>query len=106
MARPQGTIGETKFKILAIIKKNEEIGKESYGYNIWLIMKGRLHCYLEEKSLRNVYHHLNDLCEAGYIRKDVSKVGLGNQYHHLYSLTNFGREFEDKVRSYLQILEK
>ena len=105
MPRPHGSIGETKFKILAIIFSNEANGKESYGYHIWAIMKTQFHCYLEEINLRNIYRHLKDLEEAGLIKKSV-KQGVENApKRQLYSITENGRQLKNRFNKYLQILE-
>ena len=75
MPKPQGSIGETKFKILAIIYRNDVDGNDSYGYSIWNSMKKRLYCYLDNANLRNVYRHLKDLEEAGLIEKSKKQTG-------------------------------
>ena len=105
MPRPQGTIGETKFKILAIIYRNDIDGNSSYGYSIWAILKKRFYCYLDDTNLRNVYRHLKDLHEAGLIEKNTKQSGANAPEKQLYSLTENGRQLKTKFNRYLQILE-
>lgn len=105
MPRPQGTIGETKFKILAIIYRNETKGKESYGYNIWELMKTRFYCYLEDINLRNIYRHLKDLEEAGLVEKSSKQSVENAPKRQLYSLTESGRQLKNRFNKYLQVLE-
>lgn len=104
MPRPYGSIGETKFKILAIICRNEINGNESYGYNIWSLMKTQFHCYLENVNLRNVYRHLKDLEEAGLIKKRTKQGVKNAPKRQLYTLTEKGKQLETKFEKYLQIL--
>ncbi len=106
MPRPVGTIGETKLKILAIIHQNELRGITSYGYNIWITLKKKFHCYLDDKNLRNVYRHLKDLSEAGLVKKGANQLAENAPKRQLYSLTNKGRRFKPKFSKYLQILEE
>ena len=105
MPKPHGSIGETKFKILAIIFSNEASRKESYGYNIWAIMKTQFHCYLEDINLRNIYRHLKDLEEAGLIKKNARQGVENAPKRQLYSLTENGRQLKNRFNKYLQILE-
>jgi DNA-binding PadR family transcriptional regulator len=106
MPRPQGTIGETKFKILAIIYRNEANGNGSYGYSIWALMKTRFYCYLDDANLRNVYRHLKDLETSGLIEKSKKQTGAGGApERQLYSLTEKGKKLKEKFNKYLQILE-
>ncbi len=104
MPRPHGSIGETKFKILAILYRNDVDGIESYGYNIWTLMKTKFHCYLENISLRNVYRHLKDLEEARLVRKGVKKGVENAPQRQLYALTEKGKQLEDRFKKYLEIL--
>ena len=104
MPRPHGSIGETKCKILAIIYRNEINGNESYGYNIWSLMKTQFHCYLENINLRNVYRHLKDLEEAGLIRKRTKQGVKNAPNRQLYSLTEKGKQLKVKFEKYSQIL--
>lgn len=104
MPRPYGTIGETKFKILAIIYRNEAMGNDSYGYNIWALMKTKFYCYLEDVNLRNVYRHLKDLEAAGLVKKSVKQGVRNAPNRQLYALTERGKQLIDKFKKYLQIL--
>ena len=104
MPRPHGSIGETKFKILAVIFANELNGKESYGYNIWAIIKTQFHCYLDQINLRNIYRHLKDLEEAGLIKKSAIQGVENAPKRQLYSITQNGRQLKKKFNKYLQIL--
>jgi len=105
MPRPHGSIGETKFKILAIIYRNDVNGNNSYGYNIWTLMKTQFYCYLEDINLRNVYRHLKDLEEAGLIEKRIKQSVKNAPKRQLYSLTECGRQLKARFNKYLQILE-
>jgi DNA-binding PadR family transcriptional regulator len=105
MPKPQGSIGETKFKILAIIYRNTVDGNGSYGYSIWTSMKKRLYCYLDDANLRNVYRHLKDLEEAGLIEKSQKQTGRNSPERQLYLLTESGRQLKNRFNKYLQILE-
>ena len=104
MPKPQGTIGETKFKILSIIYRNDVDGTVSYGYSIWAIMKRRFYCYLDDADLRNVYRHLKDLEKAGLIEKSNKQTGANSPERQLYLLTEKGRQLKNKFNRYLQIL--
>jgi DNA-binding PadR family transcriptional regulator len=105
MPKPQGSIGETKFKILAIIYRNDVNKSISYGYSIWTDMKKRFYCYLDEANLRNVYRHLKDLEEAGLIEKSKKQTGGNSPERQLYLLTESGRQLRNRFNKYLQILE-
>jgi DNA-binding PadR family transcriptional regulator len=105
MPKPQGSIGETKFKILAIIYRNDISGICSYGYSIWAVMKTRFYCYLDEGNLRNVYRHLKDLEEAGLIERSKKQTGGNSPERQLYLLTESGRQLKNRFNKYLQILE-
>jgi DNA-binding PadR family transcriptional regulator len=105
MPKSQGSIGETKFKILAIIYRNNVDGNGSYGYSIWAVMKTRFYCYLDEGNLRNVYRHLKDLEEAGLIERSKKQTGGNSPERQLYLLTESGRQLKNRFNKYLQILE-
>jgi DNA-binding PadR family transcriptional regulator len=105
MPKPQGSIGETKFKILAIICRDEVTGNGSYGYNIWNTMKKRFYCYLEDANLRNVYRHLKDLEDAGLIEKSKKQTGGHSPERQLYLLTESGRQLRNRFNKYLRILK-
>lgn len=100
MTRPQRTIGETKLKILAIIHDNGA----SHGYNIWMLLKARYHCYLDDACLRNVYHHLRDLKQRGLVERTLSQTNTSAPANHPYILTDRGILFEEKFKKYLNIL--
>ena len=104
MPKPQGSIGETKCKILAIIYRNEVDGNGSYGYNIWSTMKKRFFCYLDDANLRNVYRHLKDLEGAGLIEKSKKQTGGHSPERQLYLLTESGRQLSNRFNKYLRIL--
>ena len=105
MPKPQGSIGETKFKILAIIYRNDISGICSYGYSVWTVMKTRFYCYLDDGNLRNVYRHLKDLNEAGLVEKRTKQSGENTPERQLYSLTESGRQLKERFKKYLQVLE-
>lgn len=105
MPRNHGSIGETKFKILAIIYTNTINGNNSYGYSIWTILKTRFHCYLDDDNLRNVYRHLKDLRGTGLIEKTIKQSSNNAPRRQLYSLTNNGKQLKHRFNKYLQILE-
>ena len=106
MPRPIGTIGETKFKILAIIYFNELRGIATYGYDIWRLLKESFHSYLDDGDLRDVYRHLEDLNEAELIKKGAKQATNTAPKRQLYSLTDKGKELKQKFSRYLQILEE
>ena len=101
MPKPRGTCGATKMKILAIIYNNEQYGKESYGYNIWRSLKDQFYIYMNDNDIRNVYHHLNDLCSFGYIRKCPEG---SDDIKQCYRITQSGVYLEEKFRPFVQIL--
>jgi DNA-binding PadR family transcriptional regulator len=105
MPKPQGSIGETKIKILAIIYRNDVNKSISYGYSIWTVMKKRFYCYLDDADLRNVYRHLKDLEEVGLIEKSKKQTGGNSPERQLYLLTESGRQLKSRFNKYLQILE-
>ena len=105
MPKPQGSIGETKCKILAIIYRNNIQDNGSYGYSIWAIMKKQFYCYLDDADLRNVYRHLKDLEKAGMIKKTQKQTGNGSPERQLYLLTENGKKLKNRFDRYLQILK-
>ena len=105
MPKPHGSIGEMKFKILAILYRNEVDGKGSYGYGIWTILKRRFYCYLDDSNLRNVYRHLKDLEKVGLIEKSTKQTRENSPERHLYLLTKNGRQLKNRFNGYLQMLE-
>ena len=104
MPRPIGTIGETKFKILAIIHFNELSGTITYGYDIWKFLKERFHTYLDRGDLRNVYRHLKDLESIGLVTRGAHQKIKGAPKRQPYSLTEKGKEMKHKFTRYLDIL--
>lgn len=105
MPKPQGTIGETKIEILAIIYRNEVNKSGSYGYSIWTTLKKHFYCYLDDADLRNVYRHLKDLGETGLIEKSTKQVGGNTPERQLYLLTERGRQLKNRFNKYLQIMD-
>jgi DNA-binding PadR family transcriptional regulator len=95
-----GSIGETKLKILAIIHNNGA----SHGYSIWTTLKKRFNCYLDDLSLRNVYHHLHDLKKLGLVERSLSQTNKNAPKKHLYKLTDKGKTLEERFRKYMDIL--
>jgi DNA-binding PadR family transcriptional regulator len=105
MVKPKGTVGATKMKIMAIISYNCNHGDEAYGYNIWQCLKDYFHIYLKDCDVRNVYHHLKELSELGYLERMAS---LDEDPHNrcLYTLTDEGRGLENRYSPYLEIVER
>ena len=106
MPRPIGTMGETKFKILAIIYFNEYQGTVTYGYDIWRILKRVFHFYLDEGDLRNVYRHLKDLEKSGLINRGPQQTIKGVPKRQPYFLTEKGRDIKQKFARYVDVLSK
>lgn len=106
MPRSIGTMGETKFKILAIVYFNELRGTTTYGYDVWRLLKKRFHTYLDAEDLRNVYHHLEDLERFGLVRKGERQTVKGTPKRQPYFLTEKGKEMKHKFIRYLDILPK
>ena len=103
MPKPKGTCGATKLKIMAVIYNNEQYGHESYGYNIWQSLKDEFYTYVNDNDVRNVYHHLNDLCTIGYIKKCPDSC---DEIKQCYRITQSGINLEEKYKPYLEILSK
>lgn len=103
MPKPKGTCGATKMKILAIISAYEELGKKSYGYNIWQCMKTNFYTYMNDSDIRNVYHHLNDLSSLGYIKKCPE---ASDDIKQCYRMTDAGKDIRIKYEPFLGILDK
>lgn len=100
LTRPQGSIGETKLKILAIIHHNGA----SHGYSVWTTLKEKFHVYLDEQSRRNVYHHLQDLHDLGLVKRGTSQTSENSPTTYPHRLTDKGKELESKFRKYLNLL--
>ncbi len=103
MPKPKGTCGATKMKILAVINVHEDLGKKSYGYNIWQCLKANFYTYMNDKDIRNVYHHLNDLCSLGYIKKCPN---LSDEVKTCYVMTDSGKALKVKYAPFVNILDK
>ena len=101
MPKPKGTCGATKMKIMSAISAHEEIGKKSYGYNLWQCLKNNFYIYMNDSDIRNVYHHLNDLCGLGYITKCPED---SDDVKQCYRMTDSGRALQIKYKPYLDIL--
>jgi chromosome condensin MukBEF complex kleisin-like MukF subunit len=103
MPKPMGSIGSTKKKILAIIYKNCKEGEDCYGYSIWQCLKENFLIYLNDCDIRNVYHHLNDLCEMNYIHQ----IESGEEDNRtLYRIAPGGLGIRDQYQQYLEILNE
>jgi len=103
MPKPKGTTGATKMKILAIINQKSASGEDSYGYCIWKSLKEYFFIYLNDSDIRNVYHHLNDLCGLNYLEKDRSELEGGRC---LYRMTLDGYTLRIRYQKYMNILVK
>lgn len=103
MPKPKGTTGATKMKIMAIICHNGEYGKDSYGYIIWQSLKDPFHTYLNDCDVRNVYHHLKELCELELLER-IGTLDSDTNKRCLYKLTAKGRNLRYKYAPYLEIL--
>ena len=105
MVKPKGTTGATKMKIMAIIDHNCNNGNDSYGYTIWQSLKNHFHIYLSDSDVRNVYHHLRELTELGYLNRENSLFENPHQ-RCLYSITENGRSLESRFSPYLDIVRR
>ena len=101
MPKPKGTCGATKMKIMAVISAHEEIGLKSYGYNLWQCLKNNFYIYMNDSDIRNVYHHLNDLCGLGYIAKCPED---SDDIKQCYRMTESGKALQGKYQPFLDIL--
>jgi DNA-binding PadR family transcriptional regulator len=88
-------------KILAIIYQSNDAGHESYGYDIWKIMKNQFHTYLNDNDIGNVYHHLNDLCALNYVTRADEEGGRCCYY----KITDEGLALKSKYDQYLAIMK-
>jgi len=103
LPKPRGTMGATKMKILAVICFMSESGFVCYGYNIWQALKEHFHTYLNDDDVRNVYHHLKDLCELGLInRMNVDDPDCS--WRCIYNLSEKGRDIQTRFERYLNIV--
>lgn len=105
MPRPIGTLGETKYKILATIYNNEVQGIPSYGYNIWLLLKRNFFLYLDKDDLRNVYRHLKELGNLGLVKTGLEQSVKGAPTRKPYLMTEKGRELKFRFDRYLEIFQ-
>jgi hypothetical protein len=103
MPKPKGTCGATKMKILAIISYNTQNDKESYGYRIWQSLKKYFYIYMNDNDIRNVYHHLNDLCSLGYLSRRDGPEGCPKCF---YNLTPQAKVLENRYTKFVNILEQ
>ena len=105
LPKPRGTTGATKMKIMAIICYNADCGLNSYGYNIWQALKNHFHTYLNDDDVRNVYHHLKDLCALDLLNRE-EVLGPGFTRKCLYHLTERGRSLKTRYERYLEIVRQ
>ncbi|MCW3978578.1 MAG: helix-turn-helix transcriptional regulator [Candidatus Bathyarchaeota archaeon] len=105
MPKPKGTTGATKMKIMAIICHNCEYGRDAYGYNIWQSLKELFYIYLNDCDVRNVYHHLKELCDLGLVAR-VEGEGADADNRCLYRLTETGQGMRDRYTPYLEIVHR
>jgi DNA-binding PadR family transcriptional regulator len=101
MPKPKGTCGATKMKIMAVISHNCDKGKDSYGYEIWQQLKDNFFVYMDDNDIRNVYHHLNDLCNLGYIAKTGDSDECPKCY---YTITDMGQKIRHRFDHFIEIL--
>jgi DNA-binding PadR family transcriptional regulator len=92
-------------KIMAIICHNYETGLDSYGYTIWQSLKDVFHIYLNDCDVRNVYHHLKDLCELEFIERLEGAEDDPNQ-RCLYRITEMGLGLERRYIPYLKVMNR
>jgi threonine synthase len=76
-------LGRTKLEILKAISN-----KETYGYEIWRILKQRLGVDLDISS---VYQHLSELEKVGLIRRAKVESVLGKPERYYYHLSDRGK---------------
>ncbi|MFP3951001.1 MAG: hypothetical protein ACLFVP_02500 [Candidatus Bathyarchaeia archaeon] len=102
MPRPKGSVGETKMKIMAVMYHHCKHDEDCYGYRIWQCLQKHFRIYLRDCAIRNVYHHLDDLCEMEYI----TKIQGVDDTRTLYRITEEGRSIKDQYEIYLDILRE
>jgi DNA-binding PadR family transcriptional regulator len=105
LPKPKGTTGATKMKIMAIVCHYCDCGKESYGYVIWQSLKDYFHMYINDCDVRNVYHHLKELCELELLER-IESLNSDASKRCLYQLTEKGRDMRIKYAPYLEILHR
>jgi DNA-binding PadR family transcriptional regulator len=92
-------------KIMAVVCYNCECGQRSYGYDIWKTLKDYFHIYLRDGDIRNVYHHLKDLCDLDMLARE-EVVGADNIRKCFYNLTERGRSIDHRYAPYLEIVRR
>ena len=100
MARPKGSIGETKMRLLAILYENEKSGNASYGYACWKELSRKYQTCMGDDGLRNVYHHLDGLLDSELVNRNAEQASPRAPQRHLYSLTVKGRNLFTKYERY------
>ena len=105
MPKQKGTTGATKMKIMAIVSHNCDTGGVSYGYSIWQTLKGQFYIYLNDCDVRNVYHHLKELCELELLER-AEALDTDPNKRCLYQLTEKGRDVEVRFTPYLKIVRR
>lgn len=105
LPKPKGTMGATKMKIMAIICYKCEHGREAYGYNIWQNLKELFYIYLNDCDVRNVYHHLKELCDLGLVARVGGEEDDADN-RCLYRLTKRGEGIRKRYTPYLEIVHK
>jgi DNA-binding PadR family transcriptional regulator len=88
-------------KILAVICNDCENDVEPYGYSIWQQLKTSFYVYMNDNDIRNVYHHLNDLCALGYIAKSEGPEDCPKCF---YDLTPQGHGVRHRYQKFIDIL--
>lgn len=76
-------LGDTKFRILKILQRNE-----SYGYAIWKALIAETGIKV---SIASIYQHLNELKHAGLITRTQSVQTFRKSLRHYYDLTDKGK---------------
>jgi DNA-binding PadR family transcriptional regulator len=103
MPKPKGSLGATKMKIMALMNHHCNHDKECYGYDIWQCLQNHFHIFINESDIRNVYHHLTDLCSLGFIEKLEDEM---NTNKTLYRITEQGIDIQERYMPYLNLLRQ
>ena len=90
---------------MAVICYNCEKEIDAYGYTIWQTLKDVFHIYINDNDVRNVYHHLNDLCQLGYIQK-LNDMNYMTDNRCLYQITENGQAQLTKYEHYKRVLTR
>ncbi|MFX1519885.1 MAG: helix-turn-helix transcriptional regulator [Promethearchaeota archaeon] len=93
---PSSTLSKTKQKIIAIMYHLEKNDDTPYGYKIWKLLS-KLEKELGSPDIRNVYRHLNDLCELQYVAKGTSENPKDAPPRQVYQLTEEGKDFAESI---------